>query len=211
MIALDGTPTKSRLGANALLGVSMAALRAEAASKTLPLYRHIGGAVRQRPLHAAGADDEHPQRRRARRLERRLPGVHGDAAERRIVQRSAADGRRDLSRAARHPQGTRPVDRRRRRRRLRAEPEVESRGGRGRARGDRQGRAEGRRGHLHRARRRVERALGRRRQVHVQEIGRARSHVGGDDPAVRGLDPPVPDRVDRRRSRGRRLGQAGSC
>ena len=42
MIALDGTPTKSRLGANALLGVSMAALRAEAAAKTLPLYRHIG-------------------------------------------------------------------------------------------------------------------------------------------------------------------------
>src|SRR4029078_5846968 len=42
MIALDGTPTKSRLGANALLGVSMAALRAEAASKTLPLYRHLG-------------------------------------------------------------------------------------------------------------------------------------------------------------------------
>ena len=43
MIALDGTPTKSRLGANALLGVSMAALRAEAAAKKMPLYRHIGG------------------------------------------------------------------------------------------------------------------------------------------------------------------------
>ena len=42
MIALDGTATKSRLGANALLGVSMAALRAEAASKKTPLYRHIG-------------------------------------------------------------------------------------------------------------------------------------------------------------------------
>jgi enolase len=42
IIALDGTPTKSRLGANALLGVSMAALRAEAASKRVPLYRHIG-------------------------------------------------------------------------------------------------------------------------------------------------------------------------
>jgi enolase 1/2/3 len=41
MIALDGTPTKSRLGANALLGVSMAALRADAASKRIPLYRHI--------------------------------------------------------------------------------------------------------------------------------------------------------------------------
>jgi enolase len=41
MIALDGTPTKSRLGANALLGVSMAAMRAEAAEKGVPLYRHI--------------------------------------------------------------------------------------------------------------------------------------------------------------------------
>ena len=41
MIALDGTPTKSKLGANAVLGVSMAAVRAEAASKRLPLYRHL--------------------------------------------------------------------------------------------------------------------------------------------------------------------------
>jgi enolase len=42
MIALDGTPTKSRLGANALLGVSMAAMRGEALSRGLPLYQHIG-------------------------------------------------------------------------------------------------------------------------------------------------------------------------
>ena len=42
MIALDGTATKSRLGANALLGVSMAAVRADAASHHTPLYRHIG-------------------------------------------------------------------------------------------------------------------------------------------------------------------------
>ncbi len=42
MIALDGTATKSRLGANALLGVSMAALRAGAVSRKLPLYQHIG-------------------------------------------------------------------------------------------------------------------------------------------------------------------------
>jgi enolase len=40
---LDGTATKSRLGANALLGVSMAALRADALDKRLPLYRHIAG------------------------------------------------------------------------------------------------------------------------------------------------------------------------
>jgi enolase 1/2/3 len=42
MLALDGTSTKSRLGANALLGVSMAAARAEAAAAQLPLYRHLG-------------------------------------------------------------------------------------------------------------------------------------------------------------------------
>ena len=42
MIALDGTATKSRLGANALLGVSMAAARADAASNGLPLFRHFG-------------------------------------------------------------------------------------------------------------------------------------------------------------------------
>jgi enolase len=41
MIALDGTSTKSELGANALLGVSMAAARAEAAAKGIPLYRHL--------------------------------------------------------------------------------------------------------------------------------------------------------------------------
>jgi enolase len=41
MIALDGTPTKSELGANALLGVSMAAAHAEAAAKGVPLYRHL--------------------------------------------------------------------------------------------------------------------------------------------------------------------------
>lgn len=42
MIALDGTPTKSRLGANALLGISLAALRADAARAGKPLYAQIG-------------------------------------------------------------------------------------------------------------------------------------------------------------------------
>jgi len=42
MIALDGTPTKSHLGANAVLGVSMAAARAEAAARGVPLYAHFG-------------------------------------------------------------------------------------------------------------------------------------------------------------------------
>jgi len=42
LIGLDGTPTKSRLGANALLGVSMAFLRASAAAAHTTLYRHVG-------------------------------------------------------------------------------------------------------------------------------------------------------------------------
>ena len=41
LIAADGTPDKSRLGANALLGASMAAARAGAAARKLPLYRHL--------------------------------------------------------------------------------------------------------------------------------------------------------------------------
>src|SRR6187401_1921721 len=46
MISLDGTPTKSRLGANAILAVSMAALRAAAASARVPLYSHIASLYR---------------------------------------------------------------------------------------------------------------------------------------------------------------------
>ncbi len=46
MIALDGTSTKSRLGANALLGVSMAAVRADAAAHHTSLYKHIGALYR---------------------------------------------------------------------------------------------------------------------------------------------------------------------
>jgi len=43
MIALDGTPNKNRLGANAILGVSLAAAKAAAAANDLPLYRYVGG------------------------------------------------------------------------------------------------------------------------------------------------------------------------
>ena len=44
MIGLDGTPNKAKLGANAILAVSMAAARAAAAAHRLPLYRYLGGA-----------------------------------------------------------------------------------------------------------------------------------------------------------------------
>ncbi len=48
MIELDGTPDKSRLGANAILGVSMAVARAAAAESGRPLYAHLGGSGARR-------------------------------------------------------------------------------------------------------------------------------------------------------------------
>ena len=51
MINLDGTETKSRLGANAILGISMAAMKAAAQYKGLPLYRYIGeGSLLPKPM-----------------------------------------------------------------------------------------------------------------------------------------------------------------
>jgi enolase len=45
MCQLDGTPNKARLGANAILGVSLAVAKAAAAEASLPLYRYVGGAA----------------------------------------------------------------------------------------------------------------------------------------------------------------------
>ena len=51
MIALDGTPTKEKLGANAILGVSLAVAKAAAADAGMPLYRYLGGVnARQLPV-----------------------------------------------------------------------------------------------------------------------------------------------------------------
>src|SRR6202158_5712235 len=43
MLGLDGAPNKARLGANAILGVSLAVAKAAAAANKLPLYRYVGG------------------------------------------------------------------------------------------------------------------------------------------------------------------------
>ncbi|HBM13569.1 MAG TPA: phosphopyruvate hydratase [Rhodospirillaceae bacterium] len=48
MIELDGSPTKSRLGANAILGASLATAKAAAAAAALPLYRYVGGTFASR-------------------------------------------------------------------------------------------------------------------------------------------------------------------
>ncbi len=51
MLALDGTPNKASLGANAILGVSMAAARASAMASGMPLYQYLGGlSARQLPV-----------------------------------------------------------------------------------------------------------------------------------------------------------------
>ena len=54
MIEMDGTENKAKLGANAILGVSLAAAKAAAASRQLPLYRYLGGTnARQLPVPMA--------------------------------------------------------------------------------------------------------------------------------------------------------------
>ena len=100
MITLDGTPTKSRLGANAILAVSMAAARAAAvAVETAAVQISVTLFHRQFGQPSARADDEHSEWRSARRQFRRLPGIHGHARRRSVVQRSAALGRGSFSRA----------------------------------------------------------------------------------------------------------------
>ena len=96
LIELDGTPNKGRLGANAILGVSLATAKAAAARGgrvALPLARRRGGAT------SARADAERGQRRRARRELARPPGVHDRAGRRDDVRGGAAHRRRGLPRA----------------------------------------------------------------------------------------------------------------
>ncbi len=132
MLELDATPNKAKLGANAILGVSLAVARAAADSAGLPLYRYVGGP--QRPP-AAGADDEHPQRRVARGLQRGHPGVHDRPDRRADLPRGTAPGRRGLPRAQVGAEEEGPGDRSRRRGRLRPQPRQQPR----RARPDRRG------------------------------------------------------------------------
>ena len=122
MIELDGTPNKSRLGANAILGVSLAVAKAAAESVDLPLYRYVGGTSAR---DAAGADDEHHQRRRARRQPDRFPGIHDHAGRRaRLSPRRCAGRRKSSTRCEGELQEGRPQHQCRRRRRLCAEPAV---------------------------------------------------------------------------------------
>ena len=82
LLELDGTPNKGKLGANAILAVSMAVARAAADAVGLPLWRYLGGVAGAR---ASDAADEHHQRRRPRRQRPRGARVHDRAARLRDV------------------------------------------------------------------------------------------------------------------------------
>ena len=90
LMDLDGTENKGRLGANALLAVSLATARAAAVETGLPLYRYLGGPM-ARTLPRS--HDEHHQWRCARNKHRRLSGIHGRSRlVRRIVCGRTAHG-----------------------------------------------------------------------------------------------------------------------
>ncbi len=161
MLELDGTPNKAKLGANAILGVSLAVARAAADSAGLPLYRYVGGPnAHLLPVPMMNILNG---------------GSHADsnvdvqefmiAPDRRAhLPRGAAPGRGGLPRAEVGAEEEGPGHRARRRGRLRAGPGVEP----GRARPDRRGRL----GHRADAGPRHRAGHGRRRQ-RVLRPGRA--------------------------------------
>ena len=154
MIELDGTPNKSRLGANAILGVSLAAAKAAAAEAGLPLYRYVGGAsARTLPVPMmnivnGGAHADNPIDLQEFMI---LPLARAE------LRRSLAHRRRDVSRPQGRAQGRRAQHQCRRRRRLRAQPEERRRRARRDREGDRARRLQARRAGGARARRGGER------------------------------------------------------
>ena len=176
LIDLDRTPDKSRLGANAIVGVSMAVARAAADSSGLPLFRYLGGPnahvlpVPMMNILNGGAHADNNVD-----IQEFMIAPIGAAD----VHRGAALGRRGLPRAEVGDQAARPVHRRRRRGRLRPGPGAQPGRARPDRRGDRQGRVHPRPGRRAGDRRGGVRVLLRRR---VQLRGQA-ADVGGDDRA----------------------------
>ena len=91
LIEIDGTPNKSRLGANAILGVSLACARAAAEATGQSLYNYIGG-VNAKTLPVPMMNVLNGGARY--RLERRYPGVHDHARQRKELEGSTAYVRR---------------------------------------------------------------------------------------------------------------------
>ena len=126
MIELDGTPTKSRLGANAILAVSMAAARAAANAQNLPLYKYL----------SRYSTDSSANLLPVPMMNILNGGAHADSSvdfqEFMVMpigapsfSRSPALGSRNFSRPESRAEKARVFHRRRRRRRLRAELQVQ--------------------------------------------------------------------------------------
>ena len=159
LIALDGTPNKSRLGANAILGVSLGVAKAAASARGLALYRYVGGtSARLLPVPMMNIVNG---------------GVHADNPidfqEFMIMpvgapsfSEGAAHGRRGVPDAEEGAARCRAQHQCRRRGRLCAEPEVGRGGARLRDEGDRGGRLQGRRRRRSGARLRLNRILQKR-------------------------------------------------
>ena len=157
MIDLDGTPNKAKLGANAILGVSLAVAKAAAECSGLPLYRYVGGTSAAR---SAGADDEHRQWRRPCGQPDRFPGIHDHADRRALLCGRTAHGGRGLP----HAEGsssTTPATTPMLATRAGFAPNIKSAEGRARLRyeRDREGRLQAGRGHRTGARLRGDRVL----------------------------------------------------
>ena len=160
MIELDGTPNKARLGANAILGVSLAVAKAAAEASTLPLYRYVGGTqarvlpVPMMNIINGGAHADNPI----------------DFQEFMILPVGAPTPRRGrphglggVPHPEEGPQGCRPQHQCGRRGRLRPEPADRRGGARLHHEVHRAGRLQAGQGHRHRPRLRRDRVLQERR------------------------------------------------
>ena len=206
MIEMDGTESKKKLGANAMLAVSLAVAKAAAEDAGLAALPVSGRSERQ---GTAGPDDERAERRRPCRQQRGLPGVHDHPGRRKDLRRGHPDRRRGVPQPEGGPEEERLQYRRGRRGRVRAEPQVQRRGLPGHPRGHPEGRIQGRQGRVPRARRRFQRVL---REGRLQYEGRGQENVlGQDDQVLRELDPAVSRSSPSRTACPRRTGRAGSC
>ena len=146
---LDGTPNKAELGANAILGVSLACAHAAAAAHDLPLYRYLGGVgarILPVPMFNILNGGKHAQDSTDFQEFMVMPRRRGHV-------RGGAPGRgRDLRRAADDPPRRGPRDGPGRRGRVRAVARLQRGGGRGDPAGDREGRLPAGRGRRDRAR-----------------------------------------------------------
>ena len=200
MIKLDGTENKSVLGANAMLGVSMAAARAAAQYKSEPLYRHLGGSgatILPVPMFNILNGGVHSNWQATDFQEFMIAPV--GAPNFREALRWGSEVYQALKS---HPQDRRAYDGRRGRRRFRPRPQAE------RARrgihppGDRKGRLYPRQGHRPGPRSGLVELL--RRRAVQPALGKPENHFGRDGRALRGLGLAVPHLGHRGRSgRGR--------